>query len=150
MWQFEAQRKLPISPEKSKLACVHQASNLKALLRWNQVSYTFLLYITAISAKWITFPGRCKSPALYMKSLSVRSRPVPIDVRPSTRVSIRSSEALQKSQSSSWQPVHGERLFTTRTKRVAAKSNAAMPAQSIPFIGVAMIIADTGFRRWRW
>jgi hypothetical protein len=30
-------------------------------------------------------------------------------------------------------------------KRVAAKSIAAIPAESIPFIGVAVLIADTGY-----
>jgi hypothetical protein len=38
----------------------------------------------------------------------------------------------------------GNRL-ATRTKRVAAKSIAAIPAESIPFIGVAVLIADTGY-----
>jgi hypothetical protein len=32
-----------------------------------------------------------------------------------------------------------------RTKRVAAKSSAATTAESIPFIGVAVLIADTGY-----
>jgi hypothetical protein len=35
--------------------------------------------------------------------------------------------------------------LATRTKRVAAKSIAAIPAESIPFIGVAVLIADTGY-----
>jgi hypothetical protein len=35
--------------------------------------------------------------------------------------------------------------LATRTKRVAAKSIAAIPAESIPFIGVAVIIADTEY-----
>ncbi len=38
----------------------------------------------------------------------------------------------------------GTRL-TNRTKRVAAKSIAAIPAESIPFLGVAVLIADTGY-----
>ena len=38
----------------------------------------------------------------------------------------------------------GNRL-ASRTKRVAAKSIAAIPAESIPFIGVAVLIADTGY-----
>ena len=38
----------------------------------------------------------------------------------------------------------GTRL-STRTKRVAAKSIAAIPAESIPFIGVAVLFADTGY-----
>jgi len=37
------------------------------------------------------------------------------------------------------------RRLTSRTKRVAAKSIAAIPAGSIPLIGVAVIIADTGY-----
>ena len=32
-----------------------------------------------------------------------------------------------------------------RTRRVAAKSIAAIPAEAIPFIGVAVLIADTGY-----
>jgi hypothetical protein len=38
----------------------------------------------------------------------------------------------------------GNRL-ASRTKRVAAKSIAAIPAEAIPFIGVAVLIADTGY-----
>ena len=41
----------------------------------------------------------------------------------------------------------GTRL-ATRTKRVAAKSIAAIPAESVPFIGVAVLIADTGYELW--
>jgi hypothetical protein len=35
--------------------------------------------------------------------------------------------------------------LASRTKRVAAKSIAAIPAESIPFIGVGVLIADTGY-----
>ena len=38
----------------------------------------------------------------------------------------------------------GARL-ASRTKRVAAKSIAAIPAEAIPFIGVAVIVADTSY-----
>jgi hypothetical protein len=38
----------------------------------------------------------------------------------------------------------GTRLVS-RTKRVAVKSIAAIPAESIPFIGVGVLIADTGY-----
>jgi hypothetical protein len=38
----------------------------------------------------------------------------------------------------------GTRL-ASRIKRVAAKSIAAIPAESIPLIGVAVLIADTGY-----
>jgi hypothetical protein len=36
-------------------------------------------------------------------------------------------------------------LLASRTKRVTAKSVAAIPAESIPFIGEAVLIADTGY-----
>ena len=35
--------------------------------------------------------------------------------------------------------------LASRTKRVAAKSIAAIPAEAIPFLGVAVLIADTGY-----
>lgn len=38
----------------------------------------------------------------------------------------------------------GTRL-ASRTKRVAAKSIAAIPAEAIPFIGIAVVIADTSY-----
>jgi hypothetical protein len=38
----------------------------------------------------------------------------------------------------------GTRL-ANRTKRVVGKSIAAIPAESIPFLGVAVLIADTGY-----
>ncbi|MEP4486029.1 MAG: hypothetical protein ABJ013_10405 [Halioglobus sp.] len=38
----------------------------------------------------------------------------------------------------------GNRL-ASRTKRVAVKSIAAIPAESIPFVGIAVLIADTGY-----
>ena len=38
----------------------------------------------------------------------------------------------------------GTRL-ASRTKRVTAKSIAAIPAEAIPFLGVAVLIADTGY-----
>jgi hypothetical protein len=34
---------------------------------------------------------------------------------------------------------------TAQTKRVAAKGIAAIPAESIPFFGVAVLIANTGY-----
>ena len=35
--------------------------------------------------------------------------------------------------------------LASRTKRVVGKSIAAIPAESIPFLGVAVLIADTGY-----
>lgn len=41
----------------------------------------------------------------------------------------------------------GTRL-ASRTKRVVGKSIAAIPAESVPFLGVAVIIADTGYEMY--
>ncbi len=58
-------------------------------------------------------------------------------------------KAIKKHQSTATRRKAATRKFGTRlanrTKRVAAKSIAAIPAESIPFIGVAVLIADTGY-----
>ena len=58
-------------------------------------------------------------------------------------------KAIKKHQTSAINRNAATRKFgtrlTSRTKRVAAKSIAAIPAESIPFIGVAVLIADTGY-----
>jgi hypothetical protein len=58
-------------------------------------------------------------------------------------------KAIRKHQSTAIKRKAATRKFGTRlanrTKRVAAKSIAAIPAESIPFIGVAVLIADTGY-----
>ena len=58
-------------------------------------------------------------------------------------------KALKKHKATAIKRKAATRKFGTRlasrTKRVAAKSIAAIPAESIPFIGVAVLIADTGY-----
>lgn len=58
-------------------------------------------------------------------------------------------KALKKHQATTIKRKAATRRFgtrlTSRTKRVAAKSIAAIPAESIPMIGIAVIIADTGY-----
>ncbi len=57
--------------------------------------------------------------------------------------------ALKEQQSTAVKRKAAIRKFGTRLasriKRVAAKSIAAIPAESIPLIGVAVLIADTGY-----
>ena len=59
------------------------------------------------------------------------------------------NKAIKKHQTSAIKRKAATRKFGTRlasrTKRVAAKSIAAIPAESIPLIGVAVLIADTGY-----
>ena len=58
-------------------------------------------------------------------------------------------QAIKKQKATSLKRKAATRKFgsrlTSRTKRVAAKSLAAIPAESIPFIGVGVLIADTGY-----
>ena len=58
-------------------------------------------------------------------------------------------KAIKKHQTSAIKRKAATRRFGTRlasrTKRVAATSIAAIPAESIPFLGVAVLIADTGY-----
>ena len=57
--------------------------------------------------------------------------------------------AIKKHQSTAIKRKAATRKFGTRlasrTKRVAAKSISAIPAELIPFFGVAVLIADTGY-----
>lgn len=56
---------------------------------------------------------------------------------------------IRKHQATTLKRQRATRRFGTRlanrTRRVATKSIAAIPAESIPFIGVAVLIADTGY-----
>jgi hypothetical protein len=62
---------------------------------------------------------------------------------------ISQDKAIKKYRSTAIKRKAATRKFGTRlanrTRRVAAKSIAAIPAESIPFIGVAVLIADTGY-----
>ena len=62
------------------------------------------------------------------------------------------NKTIKKQQTSAIKRKAATRKFGTRlvsrTKRVAAKSIAAIPAESIPFIGVAVLIADTGYEQY--
>lgn len=57
--------------------------------------------------------------------------------------------SLQKHRATTLKRKAATRKFGTRlasrTKKVAAKSIAAIPAEAIPFIGVAVLIADTSY-----
>ena len=58
-------------------------------------------------------------------------------------------KAIKKHKTTALNRKAATRKFSTRvasrTRRIAAKSIAAIPAESIPFIGVAVLIADTGY-----
>jgi hypothetical protein len=58
-------------------------------------------------------------------------------------------KAIKKHQSTALKRKTAIRRFgarlASRTRRVTAKSIAAIPAESIPFIGVTVLIADTGY-----
>jgi hypothetical protein len=64
-----------------------------------------------------------------------------LDANPGSILSANQSTATRRKAATR---KFGTRL-ASRTKRVAVKSIAAIPAESIPFIGVAVLIADTGY-----
>jgi hypothetical protein len=102
-----------------------------ALLATNVLTLTRTAFNAALSGLMGTALGiRTVSSALQSK---IASQDIAIKKQKAT--TLKRKAATRK---------FGTRL-ASRTKRVAAKSIAAIPAESIPFIGVAVLIADTGY-----
>ena len=101
------------------------------LLATNILTLTSTAFNAALSGLVSTALGVRTVTGLMDSKLSAKDR------------TIRKQQAAVKQRKVAAQRF-GKRL-TARTKRVAAKSIAAIPAESIPFIGVAVLIADTGY-----
>lgn len=102
-----------------------------ALIATNVLTLTSTAFNAAVSGLIATALGvRTVSQALQTKIASQKE----IINKQRTRA-IKQKAATRK---------FGQRL-ASRTKRVAAKSIAAIPVESIPFLGVAVLIADTGY-----
>lgn len=102
-----------------------------ALVTTNILAFTSTAFNTVISGLLGTALGvRTVSSALHTKIASRDKAIIKQTVVQSNR-----KAATRK---------FGTRLVS-RTKRVAAKSIAAIPAESIPFLGIAVLIADTGY-----
>lgn len=109
-----------------------------ALIAINILTLTHTAFNTALSGLAGTYLGvRTVASAMQAK---LASKDAAIKKHKSTAKK-RKATAMRRNAATRR---FGTRL-TTRTKRVAAKSIAAIPAEAIPFLGVAVLIADTGY-----
>jgi hypothetical protein len=109
-----------------------------ALIATNLLTLTHAAFNAALSGLIGTYLGvRTVSSAMQAK---LASKSATINKQKST---------LQKQKATTLKRKAATRRFGTRlasrTKRVVGKSIAAIPAESIPFLGVAVLIADTGY-----
>jgi len=102
-----------------------------ALLTTNILTFTSTAFNAAVSGLMGTAPGIRTVSSMMQTKLASQDRAI----KKQAAATAKRKAATRK---------FGTRL-ASRTKRVAAKSIAAIPAESIPLIGVAVLIADTGY-----
>lgn len=102
-----------------------------ALITTNILAFTSTAFNAAVSGLMGTALGVRTVSSMMQSKISSQSK----SIKRQTAVQTRHKAATKK---------FGTRL-ASRTKRVAAKSIAAIPAESIPFFGVAVLIADTSY-----
>lgn len=102
-----------------------------ALIATNILTLTHTAFNTALSGLMGTYLGVRSVSGLMQSKLATKNA----TIKKQTATSIKGKAATRR---------FGTRL-ASRTKRVAAKSIAAIPAESIPFLGVAVLIADTSY-----
>ena len=120
---------------------------MKSMLTWTKRLLLTASFLALITANILTLTSTAFNSAvsgLMGTALGIRT------VSSMTQSKIAGQDkAIKKQQVISANRKKATRRFGTRfasrTKRVAAKSIAAIPAESIPFIGVAVLIADTGY-----
>lgn len=102
-----------------------------ALITTNILAFTSTAFNTAVSGLMGTAFGIRTVSSMMQSKITSQDR------------------AIKKHQTSAMKSKAATRKFGTRlasrTRRVAAKSIAAIPAESIPFLGVAVLVADTGY-----
>lgn len=102
-----------------------------ALIATNILAFTSTGFNAAVSGLMGTALGVRTVSSMMQNKISSQNK----SIKKQAVVQARHKAATRK---------FGTRL-ASRTKRVAAKSIAAIPAESIPFIGVAVLIADTSY-----
>ncbi len=106
-------------------------ASFAGLILTNILSFTSMAFNTALSSMMGTALGvRTVSGALQSKIASQ-----------GRVIKKHESGALNRKAATR----HFGKRLTSRTKRVAAKSIAAIPAESIPLIGIGVLVADTGY-----
>jgi hypothetical protein len=117
------------------------------MIIWTKRTLLLTLFLTLIASNVLTLTNTVFNAALsgfMATAIGVRT----VSGVLQSKIS-RQSTLIKKNQTHALKRKAATRKFGTRlvsrTKRVAAKSIAAIPAESIPFIGVAVLIADTGY-----
>jgi hypothetical protein len=107
------------------------AATLLALIATNILTLTSTAFNAALSSLMGTYLGVRTISSMMQSKLASKNA------------------TIKKQKSNTLKRKAATRRFGTRlvsrTKRVAAKSIAAIPAESIPFLGVAVLIADTSY-----
>ena len=107
------------------------AGLIVGLLASNVLTLTSSAFNAALSGALATVTGVRTVTGLMQSQLASQQRVI-------TR------QAAENAQRKAATRRFGTRL-ANRTKRVAAKSLAAIPAESIPILGIGILIADTGY-----
>ena len=106
-------------------------ATLLALIATNILTLTHTAFNAALSSLMGSYLGVRTVSSMMQSKLASRNA----TIKNQKATSIKRKAATRR---------FGTRL-ASRTKRVAAKSIAAIPAESIPFLGVAVLIADTSY-----
>jgi membrane protease subunit (stomatin/prohibitin family) len=102
-----------------------------ALITTNILAFTSTAFNAAVSGVMGTALGVRTVSGMMQSKISSQNK----SIKKQATVQAKHKAATRK---------FGARL-ASRTKRVAAKSIAAIPAESIPLVGIAVLIADTSY-----
>ena len=106
-------------------------ATILSLIATNVLTLTHTAFNTAISGMMGTYLGIRTVSAALQTSLASKDA----TIRKQKANAVKRQAATRR---------FGTRL-ASRTKRVVGKSIAAIPAEAVPFLGVAVLIADTGY-----
>ena len=120
---------------------------MKTMISWTKRLFITTSFLALIAANILTLTNSAFNAAvsgLMGTALGIRTVAATLQTKIANQ-----DRTISKHRASSRESKAATRRFGTRlanrTRRVAAKSIAAIPAESIPFIGVAVLIADTGY-----
>ncbi len=120
---------------------------MPAIILWTRRLITIAAFLALIAANILTLTNTAFNAALsglMGTALGVRTVSSVLHTRIATRDAAIRKQKITAGKRKAAARRFGSRL-TARTRRVAAKSIAAIPAEAIPFVGVAVLIADTGY-----
>jgi hypothetical protein len=120
---------------------------VNTMLTWTKHLLLALTFLALITTNILTLTSTAFNAAvsgLMGTALGIRT----VSSMMQTRIASQ-DRAIKRHKATTLKRKAATRKFGTRlakrAMRVAAKSIAAIPAESIPFIGVAVLIADTGY-----